>query len=390
MRSHIAAAVFGARSSGLLCCLALSAAIAAEAQTVQSQPGVVYVQPPRRSTVAGDFISAQADYVAAYGQFLQEAATARKINAEAVAQEIENWKNAIKARDEMVDLYWERWRRDHPNYLTRQGQLKEIMQQLVERQDPGLMRGDLSVPLNWMLFQLSGPIMATRYLPDNQTTTSSRLDQKLVKGDLDMLRLSDGGSKASRLVFSPTGDDNPLKPHWPLMLRDRRFDALRESYEQAVEQIVTQIKEKRPVDGATQEKVMQDINAILLALEDAFPKEQRVDSAKYANYLSAKLFLRAALASTRRAISTPDAFLRSGNARFQGDSLVGLMQHMYQSGLEFASPEPGGEGVYRKLFQGMRGLYLEYRTNQPSGDSAKKPSAKEAAAARGAADREPQ
>ena len=97
----------------------------------------------RATTPIQGIIDAEANYVAACGQFLQSATTARKINAEAVAQEIENWKNSIRARDEMLDLYWDWGRRDHPNYLTRQGKLRDIMQQLVERQDQGLSRRPL-------------------------------------------------------------------------------------------------------------------------------------------------------------------------------------------------------------------------------------------------------
>jgi hypothetical protein len=374
MRWHFAKALFWATRSGLLLCIALGAVDAAFAQTTQTtptQPTVIYVQPARGATPASTIINAEANYMESYGQLLQSAATARKINAEAVALEIDNWKNSIKARDEMLDLYWDRWRKDHPNYLTRQGTLREIMQKLVEGQDQGLLRGDLSVPLNWLLYELSGPVMANRYLADNQTMVNSRLDLKLAPRDLEKVRLSDGGSKASRLVFSAAGDDNPLQPHWPLALRSSEFDALRKNYEQTVQQIVTEIKEKHALNGAAQEKVMQDINAILVALEDAYPREQRVDSTKYSNYLAAKRFLRAALASTTRAITAPDAFVLSGGLRFHGDSVVGLLQHMYERGLEFASAEPGGEGTCKRLFEGMRVLYVEYRSNQPSADRQK-------------------
>ena len=97
-----------------------------------------------------------------------------------------------------------------------------------------------------------------------------------------------------------------------------------------MEQIVAAIKEKHAVDGAAQVKSCRTSTRCSVALEDAYPKQQRgAISTKYANYLAAKRFLRAALASTTRAITTPDAFALSGSMRFRGDSVVGLLQHMY-------------------------------------------------------------
>ena len=76
-----------------------------------------------------------------------------------------------------------------------------------------------------MLYELSGPVMANRYLADNQTMVNSRIDQELAPWELERIRLSDGGSKASRFVVPAAGEENPLQPHWPLMLRDSQFDA---------------------------------------------------------------------------------------------------------------------------------------------------------------------
>ena len=58
----------------------------------------------------------------------------------------------------------------------------------------------------------------------------------------------------------------------------------------------------------------------------------------------------------------------SGGLRFQGDSVVGLVEHMYQNGLEFAPPEPGGEGTYKTLFQNLRSLYMKIGPNRAAVD----------------------
>ena len=48
--------------------------------------------------------------------------------------------------------------------------------------------------------------------------------------------------------------------------------------------------------------------------------------------------------------------------------MIGLLQHMYQNGLEFASPEAGGEGIYKDLFQHLRLLYTRIGPNRPEAD----------------------
>ena len=39
--------------------------------------------------------------------------------------------------------------------------------------------------------------------------------------------------------------------------------------------------------------------------------------------------------------------------------MIGLVEHMYRNGLEFAPPEAGGEGAYKTLFQDLRSLYMK-------------------------------
>ena len=103
---------------------------------------------------------------------------------------------------------------------------------------------------------------------------------------------------------------------------------------------------------------MQDINGLFVALEAAYPTERRKTPAEFLDYEAGKRFVQTLLAAAHRAIDINDASVFSGGLRFQGESLLALIQHMYQNGLEFAPPEPGGEGVYKTLFQNLRALYI--------------------------------
>jgi hypothetical protein len=312
-------------------------------------------------------IQAEASYVASCGDLVKSAAWARKVNAEAVALEIQN---SIA----YVDAYFKRrelnrdWRhKENPNHLESEKRRQEVLKRQVETQYQDLLRGDVTSPLNWLLRELSDPVVAYHYLPPGQTLIHASLDRAITPGDLTQIRLTDGGSKASRLVFS-AADGKPLEHHWPLGLRGPECAPARENYQRAMDEIVAEIKRKGPASSENQTRVVQNVNALFVALEDAYPKERRRDPAEFLTYATAKRFLQSLLATTHRVINSNDSRALDGSLSFQGDSAIGLLQHMYQAGLEFAPPEPGGEGVYKNLFQNLRALYMTIGPDRPAAD----------------------
>jgi hypothetical protein len=330
----------------LVSCLLIAAA--AQSQTV-------YI-PQRGGTPLSYQIEAEASYMAAYGNMTQSVATARKINAEAVALEIQNSVDYVKAYFERREINRQEVAKLDPNYLERETRRQAVLKRRVETQYQDILRGDVTRPLNWLLRELSSPVVAYQYLPGSQTLLHSQLDPKLSPRDLEQLRLTDGGGKTSHLVFA-AADGKVLHANWPLALRSEQFAGPRTDFEKARDDVLKEVQDTGKTTPESQAKLMQTLNAMFVALEDAYPKEVRKDPEQYLTYSTAKRFLQAALATSHRALSTNDPFVLGGGLRFQGDSVVGLVQHMYQNGLEFAPPEPGGEGVYKSLFQSLRTLY---------------------------------
>jgi hypothetical protein len=245
-----------------------------------------------------------------------------------------------------------------------------VLKRRVEEQYQDVLRGDVTKTLNWLLRELSGPVVAYRYLPADQSLAHSAVDQKLTDRDLHLIRLTDGGSQASRLVFA-AADGKILQAAWPLGLRSPECAAARENYERTRDAVVKDLEEKRQPTSESQTQLMQDVNALFVALDNAYPKERLKNPSEFLTYSAAKRFLQSTLAASHRAISTTDPQVFGGGLRFRGDSTVGLIEHMYQSGLEFAPPVPGGEGVYKTLFQGLRTLYMRIASEQPLAEAPK-------------------
>ncbi len=312
-------------------------------------------------------IHAEAAYVAAYGDMLESAAIARKINAQAVALEIQNSVAYVDAYFKRREINRQARAKEDPSYLEREKHHQEVLKRRVEEQYQDVQHGDVTKMLNWLLRELASPVVAYQYVGSNQTLRDSQLDRLLTPRDLEQIRLTDGGSQASHLEF-PVGDGKPLVPHWPAGLRGPEFAVARENYERILEKVVREIKTNRQASYENQTRAMKNVNELFVALDDAYPKERRKNLAEFLNYATAKRFLQATLAATHRAITTNDPILLSGGLRFEGHSLVGLLEHMYKNGFEFAPPEPGGEGAYKSLFQDLRSLYMAIGTKRSDVD----------------------
>jgi hypothetical protein len=366
MHRRVAAAVGFLAGHGFLPSIFFCIAASAWAQSDQA-PQHVVLPPAIGGTPLSQQIHAEAAYVAAYGDMVESVAMARRINAQAVALEIQNSVAYVDAYFKRREINRDRRAKEDPNYMEREKRHQEALRRRVDEQYQDVLRGDVTNMLNWLLRELADPVVAYRYLPPNATSLHSTLDRKLDPRDLEQIRLSDGGNKASRLVFA-AADGKPLQPHWPLAMRGPEFSAAEESYERTLAEVVAEIGKTGQASSENQGKVIQALNALFVALDDAYPKERRRNPNEFLAYATAKRFLQSSLAATNRALATHDSNVLGGGLRFSGDSMLGLLQHMYQNGLEFAPPEPGGEGIYKALFQNLRLLYTTVGPNRPAAD----------------------
>jgi hypothetical protein len=325
-------------------------------------------EPSFGRTPLSDQINAEARYVAACGYMARSVAEARKINAEAVAQEIQDSVDYVKAYYERRHIYEEEWRKKHPDDWTRESQRQERIKKRVEKQYQSIMRGgdrSMTDMLNWLLQEISNSTTSLQYVFDAKSPLQPEADLKLTERELRLIRLTDGGHEGSRLVFS-AGDGNVLLPKWPLALRGRECDAARDNYDRARDAAVKEMRATHEISYDNQVKLMQAVNGLFIALDTAYPSEIRKDHREFLDYSAGKRFIQSLVAAAHRAITINDVSVFSGGLRFQGDSLFALIQHMHQNGLQFAQPEPGGESIYKIVFTNLRTMYVNLAREQPA------------------------
>ncbi len=347
--------VFFRAAACILAGAVLFAASFVGAQEVQNHVLI----PSRGTTPLAAQIQAQAQYVAAYGDMRQSLALARKINAQAVEQEIKNSVEYVDAYFKGRAINKEARAKENPNHLAREDHLYEVRKKMVEKH---LDQGSKVDVLNWLLAELSVPVLSNQYMVGRGALTESPLNQKLAADDLNQLMLTSGGGRAVS-----AGEGKALEVHWPLALRDpdnAETTAARESFEQARADLFDDLRENRQVSDKTQKKLLLAANSLFVALENAYPGKRRSDPGEFLDYNAAKQYLRSLLAATRWAINTRSPHELDGSLRFQGGGVVELLQHMYRSGLRFAPPQPGGQRIYDALYEHLRALYVQFGQDQ--------------------------
>ena len=104
---------------------------------------------------------------------------------------------------------------ENPNYFQAERRRQEVRREALEYQFQNVLKGDPTDQLNWLLAELSGPMLAFQYLPDHAPLADSKLNPELNPDDLAQLWLTDGGPGGSRLVIS-AGNPEVLETRWPL------------------------------------------------------------------------------------------------------------------------------------------------------------------------------
>ncbi|NUQ64443.1 MAG: hypothetical protein HUU20_18410 [Pirellulales bacterium] len=351
-------------------CLALplivSGAYAAEGESEERRETIA-LPPAFAGTPLSFQIHAEAQYMIGRGYMMKSAAIARKHNAEAVAKEIQNSVESVDAYFRRREMNREYRAKEDPNYLAREQHRQEVRRQRLEYQLQDVLKGDLTDELNWLLAELSGPVLAYQYLQDRTSLADTELNPKLPRDALSHIRLSDGAPDAGRLVFA-AGDPQVLQTRWPHALRSPQFAELRTRFESGRDKLVENLRNGRETGGAEGELVTC-INDMLVALQKAYPDERRKDPAEFLSYTTARRFLRSLAAQTCRVVESEDPAMLDGSLRFQGERVLDLVQHMDGSGLVFAPPQPGEERFYRALLGDLRNLWLSLAADDPSSNN---------------------
>ena len=311
-------------------------------------------------TPISDAIRAEADYVAAQGYYAESTARAREIHAEAAAIEIDNWVKHVKAYYERKAIWKEEWQKEHPSMYEREKKIQELWDRRIREQYQDLLKADVTEQLNWLLGETSAPALAAKYLPADQNLPAEQtaeLNMPLTERDIDQIWLTDGG-RGGRFIFR-LAEPKMLETPWPWALRAPEFKEARDEFEAASQAVVRETKDsKDPLSYEGGSRLLNATNQLLVALKEAYPDDRRREPAVFLEYKDSERYLQTLVLRVMRVIKTDDRSLFKDDLRFHGKTLSELIQYMSQNGLLFAKSPNGGEGVYARLFCGLRNVYV--------------------------------
>lgn len=282
---------------------------------------------------------------------------ARNLHAEAVRKEIENHKLAVHTYFELRRENKEARAAENPGYLDRQRKLRETRDDILRTNlDTGV---DFTNELNWMLSELQANGSYAEFASDGSGILSSTDNMKLSDLDQKQIRLSEGRVAGGGLVFT-LDPDQILDPHWTRALQEEPLQGARKTFEDALAAAVNDLKDKHQISKQNQDRLLKAVETLTEDFEAAWPRERRKSPDHFLfEYQPAKYCLKRLETSTKRLVTsnTPVAF--DDSYTFTGKTAAELVGHMMSKGLEFAPPEAGGEGVYRRLFNSVRAFYVQ-------------------------------
>jgi hypothetical protein len=327
----------------------------------QPCPAQILVRVQHTSiSAASNPIFAQADYLRAQGDFLVSSSIARKGNAEAAMLEMDN---AVQ----WVNTYFERRRLnreyraiENPGFVERQDKRRERYRRIIAGDLQGSLGTDLSGELNWMLRELLANTSFSAFMSDHPKSLLSSPDNlTLSADDKRQIRVSEGKVAGGKSLVFRLDTADVLETHWPVALRDERFQAAREAFEDARDCALGDLKIEHEITSGNQGRLMKAVDGLSEQFNAAWPRERRQSPADFLRHLSGKRYLQSLAVSTYRLIETQSSATFDDSYRFRGKTVGELLQHLMSKGLEFAPPEAGGEAVYRKLFSTVRAFYLK-------------------------------
>jgi hypothetical protein len=135
---------------------------------------------------------------------------------------------------------------------------------------------------------------------------------------------------------------------WPLGLKEKQFDDLRDRLARNLEQAVESAKGR----GDVESRLLKDITVDFTALRDKVNDSQ--DDLPITQYLEARRFM-SQLGDAVRALRDPkikNYFNNTWNAK--GRTVAELVDNMSREGLVFAPAAPGDEAAYSALYYALR------------------------------------
>lgn len=354
--------------------LAVAAALlAASASSASAQVGPpdsrghIYLPETHGATVMSTIINAQANYIAAVGDYAESIAIARRHHAAAAEHEMRNAIQWVNTYFEMRALNRAYRLRENPPYLDQEAKREEQRERRLYELPQLVLQGDVTDELNWMLDELASMSIAYQHVTgQDDELLGGRLDLPLSPHDVRHILFTDGGVRNGHQLVFRALDPRVLETEWPLALRGPEFAEARLNFENVRELALDEKRTTGEISSATHDLLREAVDRLALQFQIVYDRQRRLSSPlEYTSVvLPGRRYLMSLAHQVFRAVTTNDTQSFDGSYKFEGDSVLELVQHMSRNGLQFASPKEGDEPTYKRLTESMRHVWMYFAQDE--------------------------
>ncbi|HEV3345248.1 MAG TPA: hypothetical protein VG125_33025 [Pirellulales bacterium] len=334
-------------------CAWLTAPPDASAQFVRCPQSSVSLLTDAIFADAALLVNAQANFLVATG-------VSRKLHAEAASMEMDNSVKWVKTYFERRRLNREARAAENPGYIERLEKRQELYRRIVDKNLPA-MGTDLSDDINKMLREILTNASYSVFMSDaSGKVYSSQHNAELSADDRRNILVREGKVSGKTPLPIRIDDSRSARMRWPPVLRQERFEAVRKSLEDARESAIGDVKIEQEVTAKNEDRLKKAVDNLrdeLAAYYRDCPKPMPYED--WLAYKTARCSLEAMAVQTFLLVETQNTAAFDGSYRFHGKTVAELLQHMIGKGLEFAPAPPGGQKTYERLYDSVRGFYLE-------------------------------
>jgi len=343
--------------------LASTLGVSGKSSWAQPARGHVFLPPTRGATVMSTYIDSHARMLVALGDHHESIAIARRHHAAAAEHEMRNavqWVETYFKRKELNRAYR---LKQNPPYLDQVEDRAQVQDRKIRNVPDLVLQGNVTEELNWLLNRLATDSLAYQlWFGEDGGSVGEEIDQELSPNDIKHINLTEAvGSSGSGLTFRADTAD-VLDSQWPLALRRPEFADARGQFENARDDAIRELRAKGELSYASYQRLQNAVDELTAILNQVYSRENVRTSSDYLRFRKpAENFLKAQAVGVYRAMVSNNLEIFRGDYRFNGDTVIELIQHACRHGLQFAPSEMGDEPTYRKLLIAMRHIYMHFQ-----------------------------
>jgi hypothetical protein len=304
----------------------------------------------------------------AVGDLLESMAIARRINVQSDREAMKNsvlWVETYFTRKELNRQYR---RAQNPIYIDQQERRDEMKKRIILQQPEEALNGDVTDDLNWILDRLVSDQSTYQFVFHDRDGAAADIDRPLSDIQVSHLRLREGTGQEGGGQSFRADTAKLLHPEWPRSFEDPKFASERSRFETARDNLLRELEAGKASFAtwrelqAAHDLLTHQFNVVFTsaAMKD-YGDDQRILVRR-----EARDFLKSLEANIAIAFTADNRDVFDGQYRFTGDSVIALIRHCADHGLEFAPPQADDKATYRTLFTDLRQVYLHFHPNEVS------------------------